>query len=118
MVDTCRVTTPGAPVWDDSTGTYTEGAPTTVYEGACRIRKPAAAPQNADAGEASWAVDQYVLSLPIAGSSDVTDGNDVEILTSANDPATVGLLLTVSGVHVQTHSTARRVPCKVVTRDA
>jgi hypothetical protein len=118
MVDTCRVTTPGAPVWNDTDGVYDEGAPVTLYEGKCRLRKPSAAPQTTDAGEASWAVDAYVLSLPVVGSSSVTDGNDVEMLTSANDPAAVGLRLTVSGGHWQTNSTARRLPCKVVTRDA
>lgn len=118
MVDTCRITGPGEPVWDDANGVYTDGTPTTIYEGKCRLRKPAAAPQSADAGEAAWAVDQYVLSLPVVGSEDVADGHDVEMLTSELDAAVVGLLLTVSGGHWQTHSTARRVPCRVATRDA
>ena len=118
MVDTCAITTPGAPTWDATNGIYTPGEPVTVYEGKCRIRKPSAAPQGADSGEAAWAVDDYVLSLPILGSESVTNGHDVEILTSANDPAAVGMMLTVSGGHWQTHSTARRLPCKVVSRDA
>ncbi len=118
MVDTCRVTTPGTATWDDSTGIYTDGTPTTIYEGKCRLRRPAAAPQGVDVGEAAWAVDQYVLSLPVEGSEDVADGHDVEILTSANDPAAVGLTLTITGGHWQSQATARRLPCKVVTRDA
>ncbi len=118
MVDTCRITTPGTATWDDSTGVYTDGAPTTIYEGKCRLRRPAAAPQTTDAGEAAWAVDLYVLSLPVDGSEDVADGHDVEILTATNDPDLVGLTLTVTGGHWQTHATARRLPCKVVTRDA
>lgn len=118
MGSTCRVTTPGTATWDDSTGVYTEGTPTTVYEGKCRLRRPAAAPQGLESGEAAWAVDQYVLSLPVVGSEDVEDGMDVEILTSANDSALVGLTLTVAGGHWQTDSTARRLPCKVASRDA
>ena len=118
MVDSCRITAPGAPTWDDATGTYTPGAGATVYEGKCRLRKPSAAPQNVDAGEAGWAVDDYVLSLPVLTSAGVKDGHEVEILSSVFDPAAVGLLLTVSGGHSQTHSSARRLPCKVVSRDA
>lgn len=118
MVDTCRITHPGASVWDDETGTYTPGEPVTVYEGKCRLRRPAPAPQSTDAGETEWAVDVLVLSLPIAGSEDVADGNTVTMLTSANDPAMVGLELSVQGGHWQTNSTARRLPVKVVTHDA
>jgi hypothetical protein len=63
-------------------------------------------------------VDDYTLSLPVVGSEDVANGHDVEILTSANDPAAVGMLLEVVGGHWQSQSTARRLPCKVVSRDA
>ena len=117
MVDTCRVTADGTAVWDDETGTYTPGEGSTVYEGKCRLRKPSAAPRDADAGETAWTVDDYVLSLPVIGSEGVADGQEVEILSSAFDPAAVGLRLTVLGGHWQTQSTARRVPCRVVTRD-
>lgn len=118
MVDTCLITTEGDPVWDEADGIFTTGEPFTVYDGPCRLRKPSAAPQGVDVGEAGWAVDDYVLSLPVAGSENVADGHTVEIVTSVNDPAAVGLLLTVSGGHWQTNSTARRLPCKVVSRDA
>jgi hypothetical protein len=118
MVDTCRITAAGAPVWDDANGVYTDGPATTVYEGKCRLRRPSAGPQDTDAGEAGWSVDTYILSLPVVGSEAVSDGHAVVMLTSANDPAAVGLELTVSGGHWQSQSTARRVPCKVVTRDA
>ena len=117
MQDTCRVTSAGAPVWNDTTGTYAPGTASTVYEGKCRLRKPSAAPQGVESGEAAWTVDDYVLSLPLVGSEDVAGGHDVEIVT-ALDPAAVGLLLTVTGGHWQTHSTARRIPCRVVARDA
>ena len=120
MVDTCRITGPGTlGTWDANAGTYVGATPgPTVYEGVCRLRRPAPNPQNADAGEAVWAVDVLILSLPVDGSEDVADGHTVEMLTSAFDPAAVGLLLTVQTGHWQTHSTARRVPVKVATRDA
>lgn len=118
MQDTCKITstTPGA--WDDSTGTYGAPTVTTVYQGRCRLRRPAAAPQTTDAGDAAWAVDVLVLSLPVDGSEGVADGHSVEMLTSAHDPAVVGLLLEVQSGHWQSQSTARRLPVKVVTRDA
>jgi hypothetical protein len=118
MVDTCRITTPGEPVWDEGDGAFTPGEPTTIYEGHCRLRKPSAAPRAVDSGEAAWDVDDYTLSLPIDGSEAVKDGHDVEMLTSAYDPAAVGLLLEVLGGHWQSQSTARRLPCRVVSRDA
>lgn len=118
MVDTCRITGAGAPVWNDTDGVYAPGEPTTVYEGKCRLRKPSAAPRDVDSGEAGWAVDDFVLSLPVLGSETVANGHGVEILTSQNDPAAVGMLLEVTGGHWQSQSTARRLPCKVVSRDA
>jgi len=118
MVDTCRITGDGTPVWNDTDGVFVPGARVTVYEGKCRLRKPSAAPRDVDSGEAGWAVADFVLSLPIDGSEAVANGHAVEILTSANDPAAVGLLLEVQGGHWQSQSTARRLPCKVVTRDA
>lgn len=118
MVDSCIVTRGGEPTWDDATGTYTPGAATTVYEGKCRLRNAAPAPQTADAGETVWAVDLVVVSLPVAGSEGVLDGDTVTVTASAHDPAAAGTVLTVQAAHVQTFSTARRLSCQVVSRDA
>ena len=118
MLDACLITRPGAdPVWDDATGSYLPAAPVTVYAGKCRLRNANPAPQNADAGEAAWAVDQVVLSLPLDGTAAVTDGCTATITACLNDPGMVGLVLTVQAGHFQTDSTARRVPCQVVSRD-
>lgn len=118
MQDTCRVTSPGEKVWDDDEGKYVPGPPVVVYEGPCRLRNAYPAPQGVSTGETSWAVDAFVLSLPIATSGGVRDGHRVEMLTSAHDPAVVGMELVVSAPHPQTHSTARRLPVRLVTRDA
>ena len=67
MVDTCEITAAGEPVWDEGDGIFTPGAATTVYEGKCRLRKPSAAPRDTESGETTWAVDDYVLSLPVVG---------------------------------------------------
>ena len=117
MVDACIVTRGGEPVWDDATGTYLPGTATTVYEGKCRLRNAAPAPQNADAGETVWAVDLVVVSLPVVGSEGVADGDTVTVTASSFDAAAVGTVLTVQSAHVQTHSTARRLSCQVVSRD-
>ena len=116
MVDACLITTAGAPTWDDATGTYTPGSPTTVYEGKCRVRNANPAPQGTDAGETVWAVDLIVVSLPLVGSEAVADGHEVTF-TAAQDPALLTVRAVVQAGHVQTYSTARRVPCQVVSRD-
>lgn len=117
MTSTCLAVTPGEPVWDDASGTYTAGTPTTVYSGKCRVRwQPA--PQEADAGETMWAADRSAtLSIPIAATP-LPDGALVTITGNPHDPEMVGLELTVLGVHFQTDSTARRYPVQIITRDA
>ena len=119
MRDTCTVerrTGPG--VWNQSTGLYTDDAPTVVYAGPCRVRNMQPNPQAADAGEAEWASDLIYVHLPVAGSEGVKDGDVVRITSAANDAALVDLEVTVTGLHVQTNATARRLPCRLVTRDA
>lgn len=117
MVDSCIITgSGGAPVWDDATGTYTTPAAVTVYEGACRLRMPRTTGSKSEAGEASWAVDDGVLSLPVAGSEGIGAGH-VAVVTLSNDPAS-SVTVTVQAAHVQANSTARRLPVKVVSRDA
>lgn len=116
MRDSCVITTTTPGAWDDATGTY--GAPTTstAYSGPCRLRMPSARGSRVDSGEATWAVDEGTLSLPVVGSEDVASGMTA-VVTLGNDPlATVGVF--VQATHVQTDSTARRLPVKVVARDA
>jgi hypothetical protein len=119
MTTTCVATTRAAPVWDEATGSYTPGAPTTVYSGPCRLRMPYAYPQGTEAGDTAWAVDRGILSLPIsAASAAVTDGMTIVITANPNDPGLVGVELTVLSGHFQTDATARRLPVQLVTRDA
>jgi len=75
-------------------------------------------PQAADAGEALWAADLIYVHLPVAGSGQVRDGDLVTITACQNDPSAVDREATVEGLHFQTNSTARRLPCRLVTRDA
>lgn len=120
MTSTCTATTPGVLTeddWNPATGEYDDPEPVTVYTGKCRLRwQPA--PQDADAGETTWAADRSgTLSTPI-DAAPLPDGALVTITANPNDPEMVGLELTVLGVHFQTDSTARRYPVQVVTRDA
>ena len=117
MRDSCVITGPGGdPVWNDTTGQYETPAGSTVYSGKCRLRMPRTAGTRTEAGDATLAVDDGVLSLPVAGSEDVGSGH-VAVVTLGNDPMAT-ITVTVQATHVQTDSTARRLPVKVVARDA
>jgi hypothetical protein len=49
-----------------------------------------------------------ILSLPIATSAAVKVGTVFEIVASVSDPGNVGRRFSVTGIHAQTHATARR----------
>lgn len=116
MTDSCVITGAGGePVWDDGLGQYVTPAGSTVYSGKCRLRMPRASGTRTEAGNASWAVDDAILSLPVDGSEAVASGM-AAVVALGNDP-TASVALTVQAGHFQTHSTARRLPCKVVFRD-
>lgn len=117
--DGCTITRPTAAddAWDAAAGSYTPAAAPVIYTGPCRVRNSAANPQAADAGEALWAADLIYVHLPVAGSGQVRDGDLVTITACQNDPSAVGREATVEGLHFQTNSTARRLPCRLVTRD-
>ena len=118
MWDSCVIKGAGAePVWNDETGEYDAPADgPTVYAGPCRLRMPRAAGSRVESGEASWAVDDGVLSLPIVGSESVAAGH-VAVVSLRDDPLGT-VAVTVQATHAQTSSTARRLPVKVVSRDA
>lgn len=116
MRDTCVITAEVAGGWNDDTGTYDEPTQTTIYSGKCRLRMPRAAGARVESGAATWAVDDGVLSLPVDGSQAVTAGH-VAVVTLSNDPLGT-VRVTVQATHAQTDSTARRLPVKVVSRDA
>lgn len=123
MRDTCTVERhTGNGVWNPLTGLYTDDAPTVIYSGPCRVRNMLPNPQQADAGEAAWSSDLVYVHLPVAGSEGVSDGDVVRITSAANDAALVDLELAVTGLrpgsHVETNATARRIPCRLVSRHA
>ncbi len=119
MRDSCVVRDPSAAsqTWNESTGTYVTGAAPIVYSGKCRVRDASPSPGDVAAGEAAWTVRRVIVHLPVEGSGAVRQGHTVTVTHCPNDSAMVGLTATVAAFHAQTNSTARRLPCEVVTRD-
>jgi hypothetical protein len=124
MSDTCRITRPGDgdPVFDPNTGTYTDPPPVTVYEGKCRFNVPGqiAGSQTASGGDATWTVQDSVLSLPIDGpgytaGEEVGPDQTVECLTAAYDATLPGHKFGVVAAHRESQATARRLRVREVT---
>lgn len=121
MTDTIRFAKPGAgePVWD---GTKYVTPDVEVYNGPFRFRSANPAPQDAEAGEAAYAVDRTpTVHLPLSDprSANVADGHrGVVTAVGPGSAAYVGMVVTVLTGHWQTDSTARRIPVQVVSRDA
>lgn len=118
MTDSCVVTAPAAPgAMNDETGIYSATSGQVVYSGKCRVRDASPSPGDVAAGEAAWTVRRVIVHLPVKGSEGVRQGHTVTVTQCPNDSAMVGLTATVGAFHAQTNSTARRLPCEVVTRD-
>lgn len=94
-----------------------------VYEGPGRLRADAAQPQDSDAAGQQVTDRQMRVSLPIGADPRIVTGasadvkvDDVGVLTAnPDDPASVGLEFRVRDGHVQTQSTARRLPVEVTS---
>lgn len=118
MTDTCRITRPGtgSGTKNDETGQIEKPEPVVVYDGPCFIpRRDNMASSTSNAGEATWEVGEYPLSLPISGSEEVKVGHTVTYLTSAHDPTLAGNVYGITGVGDQSQATARRFRMKRVT---
>lgn len=116
MHDACVITGPGgSPTWNDTTGEYDIPDGASVYAGKCRLRMPGRVTR-VDAGAASFAVDEGTLSLPVDGSEDVAAGMTA-VVALDNDPM-ASVTVAIQASHVQSDSTARRLPVKLVSRDA
>lgn len=114
MRDTCRITRPGTKVWDEATLTYTDSN-TAVYEGKCGLLNPYRAPTTATTPGQAQTVQMARLSLPVATSTGIKEGDVVEYLTSASDPDLPGRHFKVIGGAHQSDATARRVPIEEVS---
>lgn len=118
MLDTCRITRPGvgARVLNPITLKYADPTPETVYEGMCRLgRVDVPTVAQAAAGEASWDTQDFVLHLPVTGTDGVAADQTVTYLTSATNPALVGIAFGLMGVLTSSQATARRCRVREVT---
>ncbi|HWU21550.1 MAG TPA: DUF6093 family protein [Nocardioides sp.] len=114
MTDTCTITRPGEPVFDSTTGTYTD-AGTTVYTGKCRIRTRSIGflrDRQAEAGEELTTIWPYIVAVPIS-ASDVKVLDVVTVDTCA-DPLLVGVTLRVRIANAGTNANARKLDCEEV----
>lgn len=122
--DTCKITRPGGKgTRNPGTGKYDQPEPVTVYEGPARIPARNAATAGsahpAPAGEATWEVGVFPLSLPLTGPGYVageTVGADQTVtwLTSVSDPELVGRVFGIVAPARQTVAVARRFIMKEV----
>lgn len=115
MEDTCTITRSGGePVFDDTTGTYTTPAASTVYSGKCRV-KPSALSGNTtvQAGEERVALWPYAVSVPVSVVDVELD--DLVTVTASADASLVGRVLRVRSTARGTHITARRLDAEEVS---
>jgi hypothetical protein len=115
MRDTCRITSDGETSWDEEKLDNVTGPRVTVYEGKCRLLSPYRAPTTASTPGQVQAVQLSRLSLPVADSLGVTEGMEVEYLTSESDPDLPGKTFRIGGGAMQSDATARRLPLESVS---
>lgn len=123
MIDRCVVEreTPGT-VLNEETGQY-EPTRVRVYppaesldtDGPCRYKAANTAVRDVEAAGQLLIEQTATLSLPVATSLEVAEGDYVTFTASAFDPQMVGLEVRISGEHHQTFATARRFPVEEVS---
>lgn len=110
MTDACTITrSGGAPVFDSTTGTYTDPAATTVYSGKCRVKPANLTSRTVQAGEQQVALWPYSVSMPLSALPEL---DDVVTVTASVDASLVGRTLRVRSVARGTFLTARRLDCE------
>lgn len=103
----------GAPIKNRETGKL-EPSWEVIYAGRGRLRFTAGEPREGDQAGQRFSDQSPTLSLPISGTSGIRVDDIVEFNDNPFDPAGTLLKLRVTGVHVQTHSTTRRLPVEVL----
>lgn len=113
MIDACRITRDGEPVWDEETG---ENAAEQIitYEGKCRLRLRDTQPQDLTQAGIIAVVVEFVVSIPVTGTEDVAAGQTVEMTVCLEDSALVGRRYRIGADLAGSLMTARRLPVKEV----
>ena len=106
MTDSCAISRPGTPVFDEATGEYTSST-VSVYSGACRVKHPTAVARGVDAGSELLVVSQLELHLPVSAVG-VRAGDVVSITGSVTRGEQVGRLFRVVAPFDGSQSTALR----------
>ena len=88
MTDSCAVTRPGPPVWNEATGEYTSTV-VSVYSGKCRVKSPSMAGRDVDAGSRLVVVSQTEVHLPLSAVG-VRAGDVVKVTACPTRPDQVG----------------------------
>lgn len=85
-----------------------------IYVGKCRLKFTAGQPREGDQAGQRFSDQSPTLSLPMAGTGSIRVDDVATIDHNPFDPEGESLRLRVTGLHVQTHSTARRLPVEVL----
>lgn len=114
MVDTCTITreaTTGQ-TYNAANDTFSEPARSTIYSGPCRVKPAGAGDRRASAGDDTYQLDAYVVSIPVSATA-VEPGDQVAITAAQHDPTLTGVGLRVLSVDIGSQITARRLRCEV-----
>lgn len=87
---------------------------TQIYQGPGRLRFSNGQPREGDQLGQRFSDQSPTLSLPIEGTGHIRVDDVAEISENPFDPGGESLKLRITGLHVQTHSTARRLPVEVL----
>lgn len=112
MRDAVRLYTQGPDVFDRDTGQTVDGPQATLYEGKARVKAPAAAAEEVQAGDREVTLRQYEVSLPWAtplpAGGRVLPGARVQVISS-HDARMVGVVLYVVAAPFSDQATAWRI---------
>lgn len=128
MLDACVITRASGPgVRDPETGLVTRADAVVIYSGKCKVKAPQTVVASVDAGEQQVTLVPGEVHIPIAGDGYRTDPetarafiptDDDEVVLSTlgatSDPALLGQVFSVTGPHLGSSTTARRLPVKAV----
>lgn len=115
MVDSCEITRATAETLNRTTSVRTQGAPTVLYAGACRV-KAQRVPRNEQAGERLTVVARYEVALPFAALAvDDLQVGDTVTVTASGDARLVGQHFAVMAVDFGSTTTAWRLSVEGIT---
>jgi hypothetical protein len=113
MVDTCTVTRQTGKVYNQTTKGY-DPTYATQYSGKCKVQTSVLVIRDESAGDTEHGVEQWEVHLPVVGSETVQRGDLVTVTAATYDTALAGRLFAVTGPHVASMKSARRLPVEAV----